>query len=68
MPDETIKVTFQIRPTAKDRLRSLKSKLLDEGYRESESSLVERLLSSRFLESLEDDVKKHPRLREQSRE
>jgi hypothetical protein len=63
MPDETIKVTFQIRPTAKDRLRSLKWKLLDEGYHESESSLVERLLSSRFLESLEDEVKKHPRLR-----
>jgi hypothetical protein len=62
MPDETIKVTFQIRPTAKDRLTSLKGKLLSEGYRESESSLVERLLSPRFLESLERVVRERPRL------
>ncbi len=57
VPDETIKVTFQIRPTAKDRLRSLKHRLLHEGYRESESSLVERLLSPTFMDALETDVK-----------
>lgn len=61
MPDETIKVTFQIRPMAKVRLASLKQRLLDEGYRESESSLVERLLSPSFIEALEFDVKQAPR-------
>jgi len=60
MPGETIKVTFQIRPTAKDRLVSLKRKLLDEGYRESESSLVQRLLSPSFIEALEKTVKQTP--------
>jgi hypothetical protein len=62
MPDETIKVTFQIRPTAKGRLTSLKQKLLEEGYRESESSLVERLLSPNFIDALEVNVKKAPRV------
>jgi hypothetical protein len=62
MPDETVKVTFQIRPTAKGRLASLKRKLLEDGYRESESSLIERLLSPTFIEQLETDVKRAPRL------
>jgi len=62
MPDETIKVTFQIRPTAKGRLASLKRKLLEEGYRESESSLVERLLSPTFIDALETNVKEVPRV------
>ncbi|MGA8097390.1 MAG: hypothetical protein WB810_01890 [Candidatus Cybelea sp.] len=57
MSDETIKVTFQVRPTAKQRLSSLKRRLLEEGYRESESSLVERLLSPKFIEDLETQVK-----------
>ena len=57
MSDETIKVTFQVRPTAKQRLSSLKRRLLEEGYRESESSLVERLLSPKFIEALETQVK-----------
>ncbi|HEX3670230.1 MAG TPA: hypothetical protein VHT92_00865 [Candidatus Cybelea sp.] len=61
MPDETIKVTFQIRPTAKRRLTMLKQKLLDAGFRESESSLVERLLSPGFLDELEVHVKQTPR-------
>jgi hypothetical protein len=61
MPDETIKVTFQIRPTAKRRLSMLKQKLLDEGFQESESSLVERLLSPAFLDELEVHVKRAPR-------
>jgi hypothetical protein len=59
MPDETIKVTFQVRPTAKERLTSLKRRLLEQGYRESESSLVERLLSPTFIEALETNVKQH---------
>lgn len=59
MPDETIKVTFQVRPTAKQRLSSLKRRLLEEGFRESESSLVERLLSPTFIEALETNVKQH---------
>jgi hypothetical protein len=59
MPDETIKVTFQVRPTAKQRLTSLKRRLVEEGYRESESSLVERLLSPVFIEALEIDVKQN---------
>lgn len=62
MPDETIKVTFQIRPTAKGRLASLKRKLLEEGYCESESSLVERLLSPTFIDALETNVKEVPRV------
>lgn len=61
MPDETIKVTFQIRPTAKRRLSMLKQKLLDEGFQESESSLVERLLAPAFLDELEINVKTVPR-------
>jgi hypothetical protein len=62
VPDETIKVTFQIRPAAKARLASLKRRLLDEGYRESESSLVERLLSPGFIDALEANVKQVPRV------
>jgi hypothetical protein len=61
MPDETVKVTFQVRPTAKERLVSLKHRLLQEGYRESESSLVERLLSPTFIDALEACVKEAPR-------
>ena len=61
MPDETIKVTFQVRPTAKRRLANLKQKLLDAGYRESESSLIERLLSPSFIDALEIDVRKATR-------
>ena len=61
MPDETIKVTFSVRPMAKQRLTSLKQRLLEEGYRESESSLIERLLSPGFIEALEHDVKDTPR-------
>jgi len=57
MPDETIKVTFQIRPMAKERLKALKARLMESGYRESESSLIERLLSPSFLYALEVDVK-----------
>ena len=57
MPDETIKVTFQLRPTAKERLKLLKERLLQEGFRESESSLIERLLSPWFLQALEVEVK-----------
>jgi hypothetical protein len=60
MPDETIKVTFQIRPTAKGRLTSLKRRLLQEGYRESESSLIERLLAPVFIEALESNVRDQP--------
>jgi hypothetical protein len=55
--DETIKVTFQIQPMAKERLKTLKIKLLEQGYRESESSLIERLLSPWFIRALETDVK-----------
>lgn len=62
MPDETIKVTFQIRPTAKSRLTSLKGKLLREGYRESESSLIERLLSPGFIDALEANVRRDPKV------
>ncbi|MFY9664417.1 MAG: hypothetical protein WAL67_12855 [Candidatus Cybelea sp.] len=58
MPDETIKVTFQVRPTAKQRLSSLKRRLIEEGYRESESSLIERLLSPTFIEALEVNIKR----------
>jgi hypothetical protein len=57
MPDETIKVTFQIRPMAKGRLKSLKDRLLHQGYRESESGLIERLLSPDFIDALERDIK-----------
>jgi hypothetical protein len=57
MSDETIKVTFQIRPTAKVRLKSLKDRLLDQGYRESQSGLIERLLSPDFIDALERDIK-----------
>ena len=59
MPDETIKVTFQVRPTAKLRLTSLKQRLLDEGYRVSESSLLEQLLSPGFIDALEMHVKQN---------
>lgn len=61
MPDETIKVTFQVRPTAKSRLTSLKQRLLQAGYQESESSLVERLLSPGFIDALESDVRRNPK-------
>jgi hypothetical protein len=57
MPDETIKVTFAVRPMAKQRLKSLKLRLLEAGYRESESSLIERLLSPDFIAELEANVK-----------
>jgi hypothetical protein len=63
MPDETVKVTFEIRPTAKSRLATLKHRLRSDGYQESESSLVERLLSPNFILALEDDVKRNPRRR-----
>jgi hypothetical protein len=63
MPDETVKVTFEIRPTAKARLATLKNRLRSDGYQESESSLVERLLSPSFILALEDDVKQNPRRR-----
>jgi hypothetical protein len=57
MPDETVKVTFQVRPTAKQRLTSLKQRLLQAGIRQSESSLVEQLLSPSFIDALEIQVK-----------
>lgn len=60
MPDETIKVTFAVRPMAKQRLKSLKLRLLEAGYRESESSLIERLLSPNFIAELEANVKEGP--------
>lgn len=57
MPEEAVKVTFAVRPTAKERLKSLKLKLLEAGYRESESSLIEQLLAPSFLDALEAHVK-----------
>lgn len=57
MPEETIKVTFAVRPMAKERLKLLKRRLLEAGYRESESSLIEQLLSPGFLAALEANVK-----------
>lgn len=57
MPDETIKVTFQITPGAKRRLSALKERLGEAGYRESLSSLVERSFSPQILEALESDVR-----------
>ena len=57
MPDEPIKVTFAVRPMAKERLKLLKRRLLEAGYRESESSLIEQLLSPNFLAELETKVK-----------
>lgn len=60
MPDETVKVTFAVRPMAKERLKSLKMRLLEAGYRESESSLIERLLSPNFIAELEACVKESP--------
>lgn len=57
MTDATINVTFQIPPTAKERLTALKARLIECGYWESESSLIERLLSPSFLYALEADVK-----------
>jgi hypothetical protein len=60
MPDETIKVTFAVRPMAKERLKSLKLRLLEAGFHVSESSLIERLLAPGFLAALEANIKESP--------
>ena len=56
MPDETIKATFLVTPSAKYRLASLKARLRREGIVESESSLVERLLAPASLKALEEQL------------
>ena len=56
MAEETIKVTFTVTPTAKYRLSSLKARLRREGIVESESGLVERLLSASSIATLEAEL------------
>jgi hypothetical protein len=56
MAEPTIKVTFLLTPSAKYRVASLKARLRREGIVETESSLVERLLSSPSISALEADL------------
>ena len=58
MPDDKIKVTYDMRPMAKARLIALKDRLLAEGHQASTSSLLERLLEPEFIEALEAEVKR----------
>jgi hypothetical protein len=58
MAEEKIKATFEVSPTAKYRLASLKARLRRDGITETESSLVERLLSASSLSALEADLKR----------
>lgn len=56
MNEQTIKATFLLTPSAKYRLSSLKARLRREGIVESESSLVERLLSPSSISTLEAEL------------
>jgi hypothetical protein len=56
MAEELVKVTFTVTPTAKYRLASLKARLRREGIAESESSLIERLLSPSSIATLEAEL------------
>jgi hypothetical protein len=59
MPEETIKCTFEITPSAKYRLSSLKARLRREGYAVTESSLLERLLAPSSISALETELKRN---------
>lgn len=56
MAEELVKVTFTVTPTAKYRLASLKARLRREGTIETESGLVERLLSASSIAALEAEL------------
>lgn len=50
---KTVEITVRITAAAKERLKALEVRLGEAGYRESESRLIERLLSPPFLQALE---------------
>jgi hypothetical protein len=54
---EIVKATFSLSATAKYRLASLKARLRRNGIVETESSLVERLLSPESISALEDALR-----------
>jgi hypothetical protein len=56
MAEDSVKVTFQVTVTAKYRLASLKARLRREGIVETESSLIERLLSPSSITRLEAEL------------
>jgi hypothetical protein len=58
--EESIKSTFMLSASAKYRLSSLKARLRRKGVVQTESGLVERLLSPGSLSALEAQLESRP--------